>query len=98
MTEIIGEPATLEMIAEECTELAQASLKLARALRKENPTPRSVDFCQDAFMEEWADLLLCSEYMDEFKWFNPKIVNHYIRAKKQRTNERILKQCQRNTE
>ena len=91
MTEIIGEPATLEMIAEECTELAQAALKLARALRKENPTPRSVDFCQDAFMEEWADLLLCSEYMDEFKWYDPKIINHYITSKKLRTKERMEK-------
>lgn len=91
MTEIIGEPATLEMIAEECTELAQAALKLARALRKENPTPRSVDFCQDAFMEEWADLLLCSEYMDEFKWYDPKIINHYIKSKKLRTKERMEK-------
>lgn len=47
-----------EMFAEEATELAQASLKMARILRGENPTP--VDPI-DAYMsidEEWNDLYL----------------------------------------
>ena len=35
----IGLPAVLEQLAEECSELAQASLKYARLLRGENPTP-----------------------------------------------------------
>lgn len=35
----IGVPAMLEQCAEECTELAQACLKLARKIRNENPTP-----------------------------------------------------------
>ena len=39
--ETIGEPAVLEQLAEECTELAQAALKLSRILREENPTPVS---------------------------------------------------------
>lgn len=42
----------LEQAAEECTELAQASLKLARKLRGENPTD-----------ESWSELWnnLCEE-------------------------------------
>lgn len=39
MIEAIGSPAMLEQLAEEATELAQAALKAARILRKENPTP-----------------------------------------------------------
>ena len=37
----IGLPAMLEQLAEECSELAQASLKYARLLRGENPTPKT---------------------------------------------------------
>ena len=37
--EEIGEAAMLEQLAEECTELAKAALKMARIIRKENPTP-----------------------------------------------------------
>ena len=39
IVETIGEAAALEQLAEEATELAHAALKLARAMRKENPTP-----------------------------------------------------------
>lgn len=35
----VGESALLEQLAEECAELAKASLKLSRTMRKENPTP-----------------------------------------------------------
>ena len=34
--EEIGEAAMLEQLAEECTELAKAALKMARIIRKEN--------------------------------------------------------------
>ena len=39
--EEIGTAATYEMLAEECSELAQACLKYARILRGENPTPKT---------------------------------------------------------
>ena len=39
--EEIGEAAMLEQLAEECTELAKAALKMARIIRKENPSPIS---------------------------------------------------------
>lgn len=35
----IGLPATLEQLAEEAAELSQAALKVARIIRRENPTP-----------------------------------------------------------
>ena len=37
----IGEPAMLEMLAEELVECAHEALKLARVKRGENPTPRT---------------------------------------------------------
>lgn len=55
----IGEPAALEQLAEESAELAQAALKLARILRKENPTPKKFGEGFHAFQEELADVRLC---------------------------------------
>ena len=89
MVEIIGEAAVLEMLAEECSELAHAALKLARIKRGDNPTPTSVEHAQSDVMEEWADVLNCSEYFDELEWFDHMIVSHCIKMKKKRALERI---------
>lgn len=59
IVEQIGVPALLEQTAEECCELAQACLKMARKLRDENPTPKSVEDIRDALVEEMADVYLC---------------------------------------
>ena len=61
MTDIvdyIGLPAVLEQLAEECGELTQAALKLARLRRGENPTPKTEKECRDALVEEMADVQL----------------------------------------
>ena len=89
MVEIIGQAAALEMLAEECSELAQAALKLSRVVRGENPASVTEDRAQADVMEEWADVLVCSEYLDELKWFKPEIVNQCIKAKKHRAKERL---------
>lgn len=63
--ETIGKPALLEQLAEECSKLSQAALKLARKLRGENPTPKTFDECEKNLQEVMADLLLCvDEYTD----------------------------------
>jgi len=59
----IGEPAILEQLAEECAELAQAALKLSRAMRGENPTPVGSDEARYALVEEMADVQLCIDMM-----------------------------------
>lgn len=59
----IGIPATLEQLAEECAELGQASLKLARVLRGENPTPISVVQATERLGEEAADVRVCLEVL-----------------------------------
>lgn len=55
----LGEPALLEQLAEECAELAQAALKLARKERGENPTPKTLGECFKDLIAEMADVQLC---------------------------------------
>ena len=55
----LGEPALLEQLAEECSELAQAALKLARKERGENPTPKTLGECFKDLIAEMADVQLC---------------------------------------
>ena len=59
----IGLPAVLEQLAEECAELAQASLKYARFLRGDNPTPKTEQECLEALTEEMADVELCNSLL-----------------------------------
>ena len=52
-------PATLEQLAEECTELGKAALKLARIYRGENPTPILEEDAIENLCEEVADIRVC---------------------------------------
>lgn len=58
--EIIGDAAVCEQLAEECAELAHASLKMARILRNENPTPLSEDQVYEQMSDEFTDVILCA--------------------------------------
>lgn len=60
IVERIGEPAFLEQLAEECSELAQAALKTARKYRGENPTPKT----QRLKPLTNAMMLCVTEYLD----------------------------------
>ena len=60
MRDKIGDAAMLEQLAEECAELGQAALKLARVLRKENPTPVTSAEAQKNLSEEFTDVLICA--------------------------------------
>lgn len=52
----IGEPAAMEQLAEECTELGHAALKIARIVRGENPARTTYEDAVDEFVEEYADV------------------------------------------
>lgn len=67
MIEKIGEAAMLELFAEECTEAAQAALKLARIIRGENPTPVTRDFAEANLIEEYTDIRICAKELDLHK-------------------------------
>lgn len=54
------EAALFEQLAEECSELAHASLKYARILRGENPTPVSDIQALNDLMKEWYDVCVAA--------------------------------------
>ena len=54
--------------AEEAAELAQAFLKLRRALTGFNPTPVSTDEAWAKLMEEIADVMVCVNQIQGINW------------------------------
>ena len=64
VSDILPKTEILAQLAEEASELAQAALKLRRALDGTNPTPKSVEECQKAFEEEYADVVNCIIALD----------------------------------
>lgn len=85
LIEKIGIPAMLEQTAEECTELAQACLKLARHHRGENPTFKDESDLIDNLHEEVADVILC---LDELTLDEGQL-DAFIGYKKDRMRERF---------
>lgn len=57
--DMASEPAILEQLAEELAELSQSSLKKARKIRGNNPTPKTESELDESFKEELADVLSC---------------------------------------
>ena len=92
MTEIldhIGLPALLEQLAEECGELTQAALKLARLRRGENPTPKTEQECLESLTEEIADVELCISILMTADHVDFDAVMDVIEAKDKRWHERL---------
>ena len=56
LAQLAEEASELAQLAEEASELAQAALKLRRALDGTNPTPKSVEECEENLLEELADI------------------------------------------
>lgn len=54
----VGSAVILEQLAEEATELAHASLKLARIIRGVNPTPVTREKANNDLIEEFNDVSL----------------------------------------
>ena len=77
-------PAAYEQLAEECTELAKASLKMARKLRDENPTPLSMSAINDEVDEEVSDVMLCLMTLDRYAY------EHRVAAKLDRWEARTM--------
>lgn len=64
VSDILPKTEILAQLAEEASELAQAALKLRRALDGTNPTPKSAKECRKAFEEEYADVVNCIIALD----------------------------------
>lgn len=56
VSDILPKTEILAQLAEKASKLAQAALKLRRALDGTNPTPKSVAECEANLMEEFADI------------------------------------------
>lgn len=89
IVEQLGPAAILEQTAEECAELNQACLKLARKIRGENPTPVDMMTCLDNLCEEMADVLLCIEAIKEVGLINPRNIDSTYEFKLNRWKERL---------
>lgn len=90
--EKIGEPAILEQLAEECSELAQVALKKARILRGENPTPCNIDDVNCKLSEEIADVFVCLDVLGYMPVHNEVSTIDIIRKNKlDRWQERLKK-------
>lgn len=61
--EAIPDPALYEQLSEECAELCHAALKVARILRRENPTPVSLEEAFNNMLEEVSDVQLCMKIL-----------------------------------
>ena len=83
----IGAAAVFEQLAEECTELAHAALKMARIIRGENPTPATRNEARKALNEEAGDVLNCIEILARDYWFGLDL--HHRRMKMERWEQRI---------
>lgn len=85
----IGEPALLEQLAEECSELEQAALKLARLERGESPTPKAPGQCLTALIEEVADVKLCVSVVEKSRDLNAGRIADIVELKEERWAQRI---------
>lgn len=58
VSDILPKTEILAQLAEEASELAQAALKLRRALDGTNPTPKSVEEClENIYKKKWRMFL-----------------------------------------
>lgn len=89
IVQTLGPSAILEQAAEECAELSQACLKLARKLRGENPTPVDMMTCLDNLCEEIADVSLCIDAIKEIGVLNPHHIDSNYEFKLNRWKERL---------
>lgn len=72
-------------LAEECSELAQAALKLRRCYDGTNPTPADPDKQYECLLEEIGDVEL---YLDQMM-INRAVIADYKRMKLERWKKRL---------
>lgn len=83
----------LAQLAEECTELAKAALKLRRTYSKTNPTPVKRREATNAVLEEIADVKLCLHACGFEKVSTLIECNRIMGAKAERWADRLKDGC-----
>ncbi len=91
LSDTIGVPATLELLAEECLELGHACMKYSRKLRGENPVGgKGEDEMIFAIHEELADVCVTMREVRKIgELINNEQVNRIIDAKRRRMAKRL---------
>lgn len=89
ITDYLKQPELLAMLAEECSELAQAALKLRRVIDGSNPTPKGYRQALCELTEEMADVELC---MEQIVLTNDDDVVRIKRQKQARWLARLMEQ------
>ena len=89
LIENIGTAAMLEQTAEECVELSQACLKLARLIRGENPVYKDAKQIIDNLHEEIADVRICIGELVQGEAVNDYEVQYWTDKKMERCKKRL---------
>lgn len=84
--DILGDEELFAQLAEECCELAQAALKMRRALNGKNWTPKTVEECRNDIIEEHADLCLCFKAL---MWDDKEARKEWEKRKEERWMNRL---------
>lgn len=87
VTDFLSQEELLLQLAEEASELAQASLKLRRVLNGQNPTPIGYQQAVKQFNEEIADVQLC---LDMISFENSETIRKVYHAKHERWLSRLI--------
>lgn len=83
----LSEPARLEQLAEESSELVHAALKLSRILRGESPTPVREAEARDKLVREIADVMVCVDAVTDTRMLRD--IGTYCTEKKDRWEQRL---------
>ncbi len=85
--DILGDAEVLTAIAEESAELAQAALKLRRAMTGISPTPITAQEATEMMFEEIADVCCC---LDELPWIDWSKIDEITETKRRRWMGRLI--------
>lgn len=86
----LSHEALICQLAEEAAELAAACNKYLRKVQyPENPTPKSLEECKAAVVEEMADVFLCRNALEESGWHTPDVIIHRAVFKNVRWKKRV---------
>lgn len=91
MAAILTRAAILENCAEECAELGHACLKMARKLRDENPTPKSLKEITENLTEEIADVFVLTTAVIQYLELDCDEIDKLSHQKLKRWNDRLEK-------
>ena len=89
LIEKIGKEQMLLQTAEECTELAQACLKMARKMNGKNPTDKSFKTLQANLEEEITDVMICLEELTDAECVDEHSMTKWYDLKKERIRKRF---------